>query len=371
MKKIKMSCLSIELTRRCNLKCSHCFKGDAQNIDISAHHIEKMLGMIDEIYTVHITGGEPSLNLDGMRMLIDCIKKNQIAVHRLNVICNGIADTTERFFTMLDELNKIVLQPKDTRITISCDPYHSATGKISVLYLFEGWDAVKKLNKKEYSFKVLPYFTCCYPPIVSMGNGASNQSFANPDNPDEYGVLYNHPVNIYDNVIKHISIHANGIIGRDLNISYHDADNKKYQICHIDDISTPEDLIESVRLWNERTDVKIRGILFDIASRMPSRYKVNEEQNKVAFRTAAANVLPEKIAFRKKLGFIVPIRIWMADERYNQDVQRLFGSEIAEKFFNVDEINAIFDDYVGGNSDNWRKVWTIYTFLVWYEIYFG
>lgn len=111
--------------------------------------------------------------------------------------------------------------------------------------------------------------------------------------------------------------------------------------------------------------------IFDIASRMPSKYKVNEEQNKVAFRTAAANVLPEEIAFRKKLGFIVPIRIWMADERYNQDVQRLFGSEIAEKFFNVDEINAIFDDYVGGNSDNWRKVWTIYTFLVWYEIYFG
>ena len=45
-------------------------------------------------------------------------------------------------------------------------------------------------------------------------------------------------------------------------------------------------------------------------------YKVNEEQNKVAFRTAAAKVLPEEIAFRKKLGFIVPIRIWMADERY-------------------------------------------------------
>ena len=38
---------------------------------------------------------------------------------------------------------------------------------------------------------------------------------------------------------------------------------------------------------------------------MPSKYKVNEEQNKVALRTAAAKVLPEEIAFRKKLGFIV------------------------------------------------------------------
>ncbi len=114
------------------------------------------------------------------------------------------------------------------------------------------------------------------------------------------------------------------------------------------------------------TDLRI----FDIAARMPSQFKINQEQNKVALRTAAAKVLPEEIAFRKKLGFVVPIRMWMADSRYNSDVVRLFNSEIAEKFFNTKEINAIFEDYIGGNSDNWRKVWTIYTFLVWYEEYF-
>ncbi len=110
--------------------------------------------------------------------------------------------------------------------------------------------------------------------------------------------------------------------------------------------------------------------IFDIASRLPSAFKVNEEQNKVAFRTAAAKVLPEEIVFRKKLGFIVPIRIWLADDRYNQDVREKFASSYAAEFFNTAEIQAIFDDYIGGNSDNWRKVWTIYTFLVWYEEYF-
>ena len=114
------------------------------------------------------------------------------------------------------------------------------------------------------------------------------------------------------------------------------------------------------------TDMRI----FDIARRMPSCYKVNDEQNKVALRTAAAKVLPEEIAFRKKLGFVVPIRMWMADERYNGDVIRLFNSDIADKFFNRDEINKIFNDYLNVDSDNWRKVWTIYTFLVWYEEYF-
>lgn len=111
--------------------------------------------------------------------------------------------------------------------------------------------------------------------------------------------------------------------------------------------------------------------IFDIASRMPSRFKVNGEQNKVAFRTAAAKVLPEEIAFRKKLGFIVPIRIWLADERYNCDVKAKLFSETSEKLFKKEAILQIWNDYIGGNSDNWRKIWTVYTFLVWYDIYFN
>ena len=114
------------------------------------------------------------------------------------------------------------------------------------------------------------------------------------------------------------------------------------------------------------TDTRI----FDIASRVPPRFKVDPEQNKVALRTAAAKVLPEEVAWRKKLGFVVPIRMWMADERYNADVKAKFHSEMAAQFFHLDAINAIFDEYVGGNSDLWRQVWTIYAFLVWYEEYF-
>ncbi len=110
--------------------------------------------------------------------------------------------------------------------------------------------------------------------------------------------------------------------------------------------------------------------IFSIASRMPSVYKVNEEQNKVAFRTAAKKVLPEEVAFRKKLGFVVPIRHWMADERYNRDVYETIHGPLAEQFFHKEVLEEIWDEYIGGNSDLWRKIWTIYTFLVWYRIYF-
>ncbi len=131
---------------------------------------------------------------------------------------------------------------------------------------------------------------------------------------------------------------------------------------NVDKMSTAANLEVRMPL----TDMRV----FDIASRIPAHYKVNETQNKVAFRNAASKVLPDEIAFRKKLGFIVPIRYWLKDDRYNSDVKRLFNSDIAETFFNQDVLKSIFDEYVSGNSDLWRKVWTIYTFLVWYEIYF-
>ncbi|MBR4555317.1 MAG: asparagine synthetase B [Ruminococcus sp.] len=135
------------------------------------------------------------------------------------------------------------------------------------------------------------------------------------------------------------------------------------------------DIYLNVDKMSEAAGLEIRMPLtdrriFDIAARLPSKYKVTEEQNKIAFRTAAAKVLPEEIAFRKKLGFIVPIRIWLADDRYNADVKAKLTADWAGEFFDLDEVDAIWKDYVSGNSDNWRKIWTIYTFLVWYEEYF-
>ena len=135
------------------------------------------------------------------------------------------------------------------------------------------------------------------------------------------------------------------------------------------------DIYLNVDKMSEAAGLEIRMPLtdrrvFDIAARLPSKYKVTEEQNKIAFRNAAAKVLPEEIAFRKKLGFIVPIRIWLADERYNADVRAKLTAPWAGEFFDLEAVDAIWKDYIGGNSDNWRKIWTIYTFLVWYEQYF-
>ena len=110
--------------------------------------------------------------------------------------------------------------------------------------------------------------------------------------------------------------------------------------------------------------------IFDVASRIPGRFMVSEEQTKIAFRKAAAHVLPAEIAERRKLGFPVPIRTWMADPRYNGDVEKRLHSEAAGKFFHLPALHALWQRYLEGDDVQWRKLWTVYTFLVWYGIYF-
>ena len=111
--------------------------------------------------------------------------------------------------------------------------------------------------------------------------------------------------------------------------------------------------------------------VFKVASKLPTRLRVNKKNTKYAMRQAANRHLPQETAQKEKLGFPVPTRVWLRDEKYYNIVKEKFHSETAKKFFNTDVITQFLDDHYHNKDDNSRKVWTIYIFLVWYDIYFG
>ncbi len=111
--------------------------------------------------------------------------------------------------------------------------------------------------------------------------------------------------------------------------------------------------------------------VFKVASKLPTRLRVNKKNTKYAMRQAANRHLPQETAQKEKLGFPVPTRVWLRDEKYYNIVREKFHSETAKKFFNTDVITQFLDDHYHNKDDNSRKVWTIYIFLVWYDIYFG
>lgn len=111
--------------------------------------------------------------------------------------------------------------------------------------------------------------------------------------------------------------------------------------------------------------------LYEVACRIPSEYKVSKEESKIVFRKASAKMIPNEVAFRRKLGFAVPARVWMLEEKYLNRIKNIFASENAAKFFKTDKILDLLDEEHFDLPDNWRKVWCIYVFLVWYEQYFS
>lgn len=111
--------------------------------------------------------------------------------------------------------------------------------------------------------------------------------------------------------------------------------------------------------------------VFRVASKLPTRLRVNKHNTKYAMRKAAQRHMPEETAEKEKLGFPVPTRVWLRDEKYYNVVKDMFNSDISKKFFKPEQLIAWLDEHYSGKEDNSRKVWTIYVFLVWYKIYFG
>ena len=112
-----------------------------------------------------------------------------------------------------------------------------------------------------------------------------------------------------------------------------------------------------------------RGV-YMVAKDLPLEEKISDANTKTAFREAAHRYMPPAAAEKKKLGFPVPIRIWLRQDKYYDIVKEAFTSEEAALFFHTKELMKLLDAHRAGKEDYSRHIWTVYTFLVWYRQYF-
>ena len=90
----------------------------------------------------------------------------------------------------------------------------------------------------------------------------------------------------------------------------------------------------------------------------------------VALRDAAKRDIPNESYKKKKLGFPVPIRDWIKEDDFYNEIKTTFEMDIVDELFDRDNIMKLLDDHKDGVRDNYRKVWAIYSFLKWYKVYF-
>lgn len=110
--------------------------------------------------------------------------------------------------------------------------------------------------------------------------------------------------------------------------------------------------------------------MLKLALSIPSRHRVSKELTKIALRGAARKQLPEKTSKMKKRGFPVPLNDWLRQDKYYNQVKEKFTGEVAAEFFNIDYITKLLDDHKEGKAKNMKKIWTVYSFILWYENYF-
>ena len=110
--------------------------------------------------------------------------------------------------------------------------------------------------------------------------------------------------------------------------------------------------------------------VYKLAKTIPTKYKLAEGTTKYALRKAARRHIPEATAMKKKLGFPVPIGLWLREDKYYEQVKASFESPAAQKFFNTKELVKMLDQHKKGKLDNSKKIWVVYMFLMWYDVYF-
>ena len=105
MEKISLDQATIELTRRCNMACEHCLRGDAENMDMPTKYLEQFFSKVDYVSSLCLTGGEPSLVPEKIREVIKIAKKHNVEINSFDVTINGKRVTDDFMVAMIELYN--------------------------------------------------------------------------------------------------------------------------------------------------------------------------------------------------------------------------------------------------------------------------
>lgn len=165
----------------------------------------------------------------------------------------------------------------------------------------------------------------------------------------------------------------------DLCKPYHDetkGENDVLRKMYIDlNFWLPNDILLKADKMSMANSVELRVPFLDkevwnISKKLPTKYMVHDNQTKYIFRQVANKVIPTEWAKRKKLGFPVPFGNWIMEEKYYKKVKDMFNKDFVSTFFNKDKINEMLDNHYNNVLRNGKKIYTIYSFLIWYERFF-
>lgn len=137
----------------------------------------------------------------------------------------------------------------------------------------------------------------------------------------------------------------------------------------------PQDILLKADKMTMANSLELRVPFLDravwqAASKVPSKYLVTKGKTKAIFRDIAEAKMPEDWSRRRKLGFPVPFSKWVREDEYYNRLKETFSRDYVSEFFDRDVILRLLEEHKSGRQNNGRKLYNIYTFLIWYEVFF-
>jgi len=125
MSKLAFDSLVVEVTRRCNIDCEHCLRGDPEAVNLQYHHLRATLSQCEYISTVTFTGGEPTLNLEPIQWFLNYTKEHQIGFGSFYIATNGVK-ISEEFIILCCKLYAAADEKDMCRVDLSDSQFHQA-----------------------------------------------------------------------------------------------------------------------------------------------------------------------------------------------------------------------------------------------------
>jgi asparagine synthase (glutamine-hydrolysing) len=108
--------------------------------------------------------------------------------------------------------------------------------------------------------------------------------------------------------------------------------------------------------------------LVELMFQVPSKFKMNRSKPKPLLLDSLPKILPDEAVFRKKMGFTIPLQLWMKT-RLKKEVEDVLLTPVAQLEGVLEEksIRKIWSDFLD-DKVSWSRPWSLYVIKKWVAI---
>jgi len=108
--------------------------------------------------------------------------------------------------------------------------------------------------------------------------------------------------------------------------------------------------------------------LVEFTMDIPMEWKIKGGETKYLLKKALADLLPDDILYRRKMGFAAPMAQWLRGDFGRQAEAAVLGSGLMDRgFLNRDHITQEFRNHREGRRDTSLHLWTLFNLTSWYD----